>query len=192
MGRCAPAPDIPPIPGMCPSIAVLAGGGSGGSGSGDSAGDGNGDDNAATDSAGENAAGDGRGAPDYAKFPECGTASHPVDVVTGRAFTHPVADIDFPGPLPFEFERMYSSKMSTRDVGLGFGWGHTLGWQVEVERRRILVWNQQGTSTEFPMIPVGGEVLGPWGWVLRREAWGFAIDANDGLWRIFSQGDAEG
>jgi hypothetical protein len=26
-------------------------------------------------------------------------ASHPVDVVTGRAFTHPITEIGLPGPL---------------------------------------------------------------------------------------------
>ena len=93
MARTAPVPDIPPIPGMCPSIAVLAGGGDGGGGSGESAGDGDGDNNAAGDGSGEQAAGDGRGAPDYQKYPGCGYASHPVDVVTGRAFTHPVTDL---------------------------------------------------------------------------------------------------
>jgi hypothetical protein len=40
MARTAPVPNIPPIPGMCPSIAVLAGGGDGGGGSGKGAGDG--------------------------------------------------------------------------------------------------------------------------------------------------------
>ena len=46
MARTAPCPNIPPLPGMCPSIAVLAGGGDGSGGSGGSAGDGSGDDNA--------------------------------------------------------------------------------------------------------------------------------------------------
>ncbi|MEP7123484.1 MAG: DUF6531 domain-containing protein, partial [Byssovorax sp.] len=187
MARTAPVPDIPPIPGMCPSIAVLAGGGDGGGGSGESAGDGSGDDNAAGDGSGEQAAGDGRGAPDYQKYPGCGYASHPVDVVTGRAFTHPVVDLELPGPLPLVFERMYSSKMSNRDTGLGFGWGHSLGWEIEVRRRSIVVWNQQGTAVEFPMIAAGGETLGPWGWLLRREAWGFAVDAGDGCWHLFSE-----
>lgn len=187
MARTAPVPDIPPIPGMCPSIAVLAGGGDGGGGSGESAGDGDGDNNAAGDGSGEQAAGDGRGAPDYQKYPGCGYASHPVDVVTGRAFTHPVTDLALPGPLPLVFERMYSSKMSNRDTGLGFGWGHSFGWEVEVRRRSIVVWNQQGTAVEFPMIAVGGEALGPWGWLIRREAWGFAVDAGDGCWHLFSE-----
>jgi RHS repeat-associated protein len=192
MARSAPVPDIPPIPGMCPSIAVLAGGGDGGDGSGEDAGDGSGDDNAGGDNSADQAAGDGRGPPDFQRYPECGYASHPVDVVTGRAFTHPAIDLQLPGPLPLVFERMYSSKMSNRDTGLGYGWGHTFGWEIEVARRKISVWNQQGVAVEFPAIPVGGEAIGPWGWVIRREAWGFVVDANDGLWHVFSQPFEEG
>jgi RHS repeat-associated protein len=192
MARTAPAPNIPPIPGMCPSLAVLAGGGDGGGGSGGSAGDGSGDDNAGANQGGENAEADQRGAPDYEKYPECGYASHPVDVVTGRAFTHPITDLELPGPLPLAFRRMYSSKMAERDAGLGFGWGHTFGWEIEVRRRSIIVWNEQGIAVDFPMIPQGADVIGPWGWVLRREAWGFAVDADDGVWHLFSASEDEG
>ncbi len=173
---------------MCPSIAVLAGGGDGGGGSGSGAGDGSGDNQAGGSGSGDSAESDQRGAPDYAKYPVCGYASHPVDVVTGRAFTHPITDLELPGPLPFTFQRMYSSKMAARDTGLGFGWAHTLGWEIAVTRRRITVWNEQGIAVDFPMIPVGGETLGPWGWVVRRESWGFLVDAEDGLWHIFSLG----
>ena len=192
MARTAPVPDIPPIPGMCPSVAVLAGGGDGGGGSGDSAGDGSGDNNAGGSGSGAGAEGDQRGAPDYNKYPKCGYASHPVDVVTGRAFTHPILDLALPGPLPLSFKRMYSSKASTRDMGLGPGWAHSFGWEIEVQRRRITVWNEQGIAVDFPVIPVGGETLGPWGWVLRRETWGFAVDADDGVWHLFSAGDEAG
>ncbi|MFT3771923.1 MAG: DUF6531 domain-containing protein [Minicystis sp.] len=192
MARTAPAPNIPPIPGMCPSVAVLAGGGDGGSGSGNGAGDGEGDENAGAGQGGENAEADERGAPDYEKYPECGYASHPVDVITGRAFTHPIVELELPGPLPLRFARMYSSKMADRDAGLGFGWGHTFGWEIQVERRRIVVWNEQGVGVDFPVIRPGEEILGPWGWVLRREAWGFAVDADDGLWHIFSAATDEG
>jgi RHS repeat-associated protein len=177
---------------MCPSIAVLAGGGDGGGGSGGSAGDGNGDDNAGTSNGGESAEADKRGAPDYEKYPECGYESHPVDVVTGRAFTHPITDLELPGPLPLELRRMYSSKMAGRDVGLGYGWGHTFGWEIEVGRRRITVWNEQGIAVDFPVIPVGGEAVGPWGWVLRRESWGFAVDADDDRWHLFSAAEDGG
>ncbi|APR75267.1 Rhs-family protein [Minicystis rosea] len=192
MARTAPAPNIPPIPGMCPSVAVLAGGGDAGNGSGDGAGDGNGDENAGAGSGGENAEADARGAPDYEKYPDCGYESHPVDVVTGRAFTHPITDLELPGPLPLSFSRMYSSKMAERDTGLGFGWGHTFGWEVEVKRRSIVVWNEQGIAVDFPLIRPGEEVIGPWGWVLRREVWGFAVDADDGLWHLFSVAEDEG
>ena len=186
MARTAPAPNIPPIPGMCPSIAVLAGGGDGGGGSEDGAGDGDGDNNAGAGNGGQNAAADARGAPNYERYPECGYASHPVDVVTGRAFTHPIVDLSLPGPLPLDFARMYSAKMAGRDYGLGPGWGHTFGWEVVLECRRIVVWNEQGIAVDFPMIRPGDEVIGPWGWVLRRETGGCAVDADDGVWRIFS------
>ena len=192
MARTAPAPNIPPIPGMCPSVAVLAGGGDAGGGGGGGAGDGSGDNNAGAGSGGENAAGDGRGAPDPQRYPECGYASHPVDVVTGRAFTHPIVDLALGGPLPLRFARMYSSKMAGRDAGLGFGWGHTFGWEIEVGRRSITVWNAHGVAVDFPMIHAGAEAIGPWGWVLRRETWGFAVDADDGLWHLFSVAEDDG
>lgn len=192
MARTAPAPDIPPIPGMCPSVAVLAGGGDAGGGGGGSAGDGSGDEHAGAGQGGENAEADGRGAPDYERYPECGYASHPVDVVTGRAFTHPIVDLDLPGPLPLRFSRMYSSKMAGRDAGLGFGWAHTFGWEIEVTRRRVTVWNEQGVGVDFPPVRQGEEIIGPWGWVLRREAWGYAVDADDGLWHLFSHADDDG
>src|SRR6185369_17840242 len=106
MARTAPAPDLPPIPGMCPSVAVLAGGGDGGGGSGKGAGSGDGSEGAGAGSGGENAEGDGKGAPDPEKYPDCGTVSHPVDVVTGRAYTHPIVDLALPGPLPFVLQRI--------------------------------------------------------------------------------------
>jgi YD repeat-containing protein len=54
------------------------------------------------------------------------------------------------------------------------------------------VWTDGGVSVEFGMIPIGGEAIGPWGWVLRRDSWGFSVDASDGLWHIFSYGSNEG
>jgi YD repeat-containing protein len=183
--RSAPAPDLLPIPGMNQGMAIAAGsGGSGGDdGSAEEGGDGEG---AGGGSGGDDASGDNRDAPDYEKYPTCGTESHPVDVVTGRVFTHPVTDLELPGPLPFVFKRSYSSKASREDQGLGWGWGHSLGWFVELERRRVRVWNEKGVSVSFPVPQIGHSVLGDWGWVLRRELWGFAVDANDDVWRVFS------
>ncbi len=80
--------------------------------------------------------------------------------------------------------------MARRDAGLGHGWAHTLGWEIEVQRRQIRVWNEQGVAIDFPSIAVGEEVVGPWGWLLRREHGGFALDADDdGVWRRFAAAD---
>ena len=183
--RSAPAPDLLPIPGMNQGTAVAAG--SGGAGGGDgSAGEGGDGEGASGGSGGDDASGDNRTAPDKEKYPTCGTESHPVDVVTGQVFTHPITDLQLPGPLPFTFERAYSSTASKKDQGLGWGWAHSLGWFIEVERRRVRVWNEKGVSVSFEVPEIGHSVLGDWGWVLRRELWGFAVDANDEVWRVFS------
>ena len=75
----SPAPDAAAPPGMCPGIAVLGGGGG--------AGGGDGDGNGGKEGEGGGADGNADGAPDPGKYPDCGTASHPVDVVTGRSRT---------------------------------------------------------------------------------------------------------
>ena len=185
----SPAPNAGPA--MCPGVAVLAGGGGagGGDGSGNGGGDGNG---GGGDGSGNGAGGDGKQAPDPNKHPECGTASHPVDVVTGRAFTHPLVDLSLPGPLPLVFQRIYSSKMHQRDAGLGFGWAHSLGWEIEVGRRSLDVWNDQGLMTRFDEVPKPGEeILGPWGFLVRRNHQGFWLDIDDGLFRQFEPVDGE-
>lgn len=187
MARTAPVPNIPAIPGMCPGICVLGGGGGSGSGSGQGA-DGRGGGVGADGEGGADAtAGDARGAPDGTEFPGCGTASHPVDVVTGRAFTHPISELYLPGFIDLELERTYSSKMAHRDTGMGFGWGHTLGWELVVERRRVTVWSPKGVAVDFPLLEVGQETIGPWGWVLRRESWGYGVDVDDGHWYLLGQ-----
>jgi RHS repeat-associated protein len=187
----APVPNIVPIPGMAPGEAVAAGSGASGGDDGDAS---KGDDkeNAGTGKDGKDAEGDNRDAPDPAKNPTCGTESHPVDVVTGRVFTHPITDLELPGPLPFTFARSYSSKASREDQGLGLGWAHSLGWFVQVFRDRVRVWNELGVSVSFAIPEVGHTVLGDWGWVVRREADGFAVDANDDVWRFFTTTFDEG
>ena len=191
MARTAPAPDLPPIPGMCPSIAVLAGGGDGG-GSGAGGGSGDGGAGGGPEGGGENTGEDGKNAPDPSKNPKCGTESHPVDVVTGRAYTLPINDLALPGPLPLIFDRAHSSTSSRRDVGLGYGWSHSWGWEIEVHRRSVTVWSDRGVAVDFPMIAVGNDVIGPWGWVLRRDTWGWAVDTDDGRWLLFSASEDEG
>jgi RHS repeat-associated protein len=171
---------------MCPGVVVEGGGadsggagGGGGKGKGKKGGGGKGNGP-------DGSSGAKNGAPDPAKYPLCGTKSHPVDVVTGRAHTHPIEDFALGGPLPLVFTRSCSSAAASHDFGLGWGWAHTLGWLLEIRRDLIRVWTDKGTTVDFPLLPVGAEHLGPFGWVLRREPWGYALDADDDLWRIFS------
>lgn len=206
MARTAPAPNIPAIPGMNPGAFVMGGGGDGGgSGAGGGGAGGGGGGGAGGGKGGANANGGGKGAGGSGGCggPGACPGNHggnnggvakgdPVDVATGRVFTVPALDLRLPGPLPLEIRRSYSSFARDRDVGLGHGWTHSLGWTVEVGRRRIEVWTGDGVALFFPLIPVGAETLGPEGWVLRREAWGFAVDAGDDVWRIFSAADERG
>jgi YD repeat-containing protein len=76
--------------------------------------------------------------------------------------------------------------------GRRHGWGHTFGWEIEIGLRGVTVWNEQGIAVDFPAILPGGEVVGPWGWLLRRDVAGFALDADDGLWRRFSAAEERG
>lgn len=189
---------------MCPSVAVLAGGGDGGGGGGDGAGDGSGDNQAGAGAGGDGAGGDGRGAPGCGRSggqgcpgPHGGrgsiTRGDPVDAVTGRVLTLPVVDLALPGPLLLEFARSYSSSAHARDVGLGFGWGCSLGWEVHVERRNVRVLGEDGVATDFGDVPIGKGGLGAGGWLLLREAWGMVLDTGDGRQLFFAalrEGDA--
>ncbi|MFO0587428.1 MAG: RHS repeat-associated core domain-containing protein [Polyangiaceae bacterium] len=192
MARTAPFPNFPAIPGMNPGVFVLGGGhDGGGSGSGGGKGRGNGQGGSGGNG-GNNAGGDGKSAPDPNRYPDCGTAAHPVDVVTGRAFTHPILDVALPGPLPLRWHRVYSTAACERDFGLGWGWAHSLGWQIEVRRRSLYVWTDQGTKVAFPSLEIGGEVVGPFGWLLHRDEKGYLLDVDDGVLRRFAEPADEG
>jgi RHS repeat-associated protein len=175
----------PAPPGMCPGAVVESGGGAGGGGSGGN-GEGGPNDGGANDNG--NAA-DGTadaGGASGGENADCGTASHPVDVGTGRAFTHPIVDFELPGPLPLRFERSASSQAAGIDTGLGPSWSHTLGWQIEERRTKLRIWNNFGVYVDFPLLEVGQKHLGKWGWVVAREHWGYMVDKDDGCWRMFS------
>ncbi|MFO0555053.1 MAG: RHS repeat-associated core domain-containing protein [Polyangiaceae bacterium] len=187
--RSAPVPNIPPIPGMCPSMAVLAGGGdvgTGGNGSGDGTSGGSGEGGGGS---GDAASADSRGALDGS--PEATCVSDPVDVVTGKVFTFPCIDFVLAGPIELVFERRYSSKLARSDFGLGRGWCHTFGWSLEVRRDKLSITNDQGVVVDFPLLEQGEQHIGSWGWLLRRDASGYQLDIDDGLFRDF-EAAAEG
>ncbi|WP_049876270.1 DUF6531 domain-containing protein [Sorangium cellulosum] len=110
----------------------------------------------------------------------------PVDVVTGRVFTIPAVDLELPGPLPLSIVRSYTTAAFERDVGLGFGWSHSLAWEIEVRQRILRVWTDDG-PVDLDTMPVGAGVAGPHGWVLAREERGFVLDSGDGHWYVFAE-----
>jgi len=189
MGRTAPAPDIPPTPGMCPHVVVKAGGsqsgGSGGKGAGSGGGGSGGGPGGDGDGAGGGDPGAASGSPDGSKYKKQKGESDPVDVATGRVYTHPFFDLSIPGPLPLHIERVYSSHLAHRDVGLGYGWTHSLGWRVEVKTHRVRVWTETGVWIELPKPDVDHTAQGPYGWLLTRNAQGYVLDADDGVFREF-------
>jgi RHS repeat-associated protein len=171
---------------MNPGNFLGAGGGGGGGGSDSASEAGGNSQSTSTQTGGKDAVDDQRTAPDPEKYPTCGTESHPVDVVTGRVFTHPITDLALAGPLPFVFQRSYSSSACQEDRGLGFGWAHSLGWSIEVGARNVTVLTDRGVSVTFALPEIGHSVVGDWGWLVRRDNAGFALDVGDQRWRIFS------
>ncbi|XXX76340.1 RHS repeat-associated core domain-containing protein [Sorangium sp. So ce134] len=198
MARTAPVPNIPAIPGMNPGTFILGGGGAGGGGGGKS-----GRGNAAGQrgrgrNGGRGARGGGKGGRGCGQGSGAGcgnpvhggggrtTAGDPVDVSDGRVFTIPELDLVLPGPLPLFLERFYSTSALERDVGLGYGWTHSLAWEIEVRRRTLVVHLPDGTSVTTDLPELGGEADLGEGVVLRRDDTGFVVVDEDGLVHLFS------
>ncbi|WP_437601959.1 RHS repeat-associated core domain-containing protein [Sorangium sp. So ce590] len=192
----SPAPDAAAPPGMCPGIAVLGGGGGSGDGDGDgnggkrgSAGNGDGDgDGAGSD--GKNAQGCGSGSGSGCTNPKHGgggrtAAGDPIDIGTGRVYTLPAIDLALGGPLALLLERVYSTAAADRDVGLGYGWSHSLAWEVHARRRRVELVRHDGNIDVATIPELGGHVALGDGATLARHPWGFALTTNDGLVRFF-------
>ncbi|WP_437754826.1 RHS repeat-associated core domain-containing protein [Sorangium sp. So ce1389] len=202
MARTAPVPNIPAIPGMNPGVFVMGGGGGGGGSGGrggNGAGDGqggsgsNGGDGAEGGGKGAGACGtgstDGGGCPNHHGSGSSGRMSRgdPVDVVTGRVFTVPAVDVSFPGPLPLVIERTYSSSARDRDVGLGFGWTHSLAWQLLLRRGSLRIISFDGLEHDIGKVPPGTGIIGPHGWIVHREGTGFRLDLADGQHLVFGE-----
>jgi RHS repeat-associated protein len=191
---------------MCPGIAVAGGGGGAGGGSGGSAKKGKGKKGAGTKKKKKGAQGGKKSAKAGKKKGKdkstCGGAEgkcpgkhgggkkkgrgDPVDVTSGRVFTEEREDLFLPGALPLRWHRTYSSAMRDRDVGMGYGWSHTYGVELEVVRKRVTVWNGDGTLDEFELPDVGAVTLGEDALLLQREPWGFILDPDTDVRLIFS------
>jgi RHS repeat-associated protein len=112
------------------------------------------------------------------------SAGDPVDIATGIVFTTPATDLLLPGPLPLLIERFYRSGAIDRDVGLGWGWSHSLSWEVTEKRRALVVIAEDGISHPFARLN-DSLAEGPPGWLLARTSRGFQLDCGDGVRRCF-------
>ncbi|WP_437874585.1 RHS repeat-associated core domain-containing protein [Sorangium sp. So ce513] len=199
MARTAPVPNIPAIPGMNPGVFIMGGGGNGGGSGGKGGGkDGkggagngnNGGDSASESGRGAGACGQGSGGgcpnPAHGSGGQT-TAGDPVDVATGRVSTVPALDLVLPGPMRLVIARQYSSKAIERDVGLGFGWTHSLAWEIEERRRDLVLWRGDGTREQI-LRPEPGQLarLSPARSIAREE--GFYVLRDETGWnRYFRQ-----
>jgi RHS repeat-associated protein len=189
---------------MCPGVLIKAGG-AGGGGSGAGRGKGKGGKKKAKGKRGkENAEGGkknaaegtgkcgGAGGCPNPKHGNGGSASagDPVDVVTGRVYTIPTVDLALPGHLPLIIERSYNSLARERDVGLGFGWSHSLSWEIEARRRSGKVWGPEGTFWEFE-VPDGDEPVEFDTAVLYPAGDSYVLfDQDEGVTYVFAQDEA--
>ncbi|MGK3969997.1 RHS repeat-associated core domain-containing protein [Sorangium sp. So ce118] len=183
---------------MNPGTFILGGGGGGGGGRG-RGGRGRGGDQGAggkgggkgPSGGGKNAGacgpGSGGGCPNPTHGRGGGTsAGDPVDPVTGRVYTAKTVDLALGGMiLPLRIERSYSSETNDLDLGLGFGWSHSLAWAIEERRRTLRVVEPHAAPTEAEIPELGRPTPMPCG-VLRRHESGYTLEAG-GLLLVFGE-----
>jgi RHS repeat-associated protein len=187
MARTAPAPNIPPIPGMCPGLVVAAGGGDAGGGSGKGPGGGSGEGGAGTNTGKTDAEGGGNAAPNV----ECTQEGHPVDVATGRMFTEAL-DFALRGVFPLVWQRAYTVSRCEEDAGLGFGWTHNHAWTIELRRDATVLVDDGGVAQLLPLVGPGERLEVPYGRVVTREGSVLRLETRrDGLVRTFVPDDAD-
>jgi len=171
----------------------MGGGGGGGGGSGDGAGDGNGNGAADGDGNGEGAAGDGSGAGSCGNgangsCTNCSStaaAGDPVDVATGEVFTTPKTDLFLPGFFNVEITRRYSLGNRKHDGGLGWGWTHSLSWEMRIQRDHIEVRSGLGQIVKFAKLEHPGEESATQGWGLLRTAEGYFLRPGNEFFHFF-------
>ncbi|MFJ4134065.1 RHS repeat-associated core domain-containing protein [Pseudomonas cyclaminis] len=74
----------------------------------------------------------------------------PVSMVTGEELLT-LTDGVLDGILPFEWTRLYRTSAVEMDVGLGFGWSHSLAHRLVVSGDSVVWTDHENRSTEFPL-----------------------------------------
>ena len=201
MARTAPVPNIPAIPGMNPGVFVMGGGGAGG-GKGGKGGKGKGKGQGANgEGGGDGAEGGGAGAGNCGQGGAGGctscssstSAGDPVDVLSGEVFTLPQTDLSLPGPVRLTVLRSYSVQNRESDVGLGYGWSHTLAWRLTLTRREVIAHGPFGPPCAFDRKEAELGAFGDGAWILAKQPdGGYRLDTNDDFYHFFEPVDADG
>lgn len=112
----------------------------------------------------------------------------PVNLATGEEILQ-LIDFTLPGTVPLAWVRTYRSSASDRDHGLGYGWSHPLGEQLERGAETIHLLDSEGRRIPFPLPEIGGrshneaERLS----LLREDSERYSLASMDGgAVRIFS------
>ncbi|WP_336355914.1 RHS repeat-associated core domain-containing protein [Pseudomonas granadensis] len=74
----------------------------------------------------------------------------PVSMVTGEELLT-LTDAVLDGVLPFEFSRLYRSSAVEIDIGLGFGWSHSLAHRLEFCADEVVWVDHENRRTRFPL-----------------------------------------
>lgn len=198
MARTSPAPNIPPIPGMCPGVAVLGGGGGGGGAGGKGSKKGKGKKGAGKKKGKKGAKG-GKKNGKKGKKSKCGgngksakctkcssspTAGEPIDLASGAVIVPETVDMELPGPIGLEWQRSYDSADADSDGPLGYGWSFTFGWEFVVEGKLAFI-RHAGEVHEFSIPDIGDTSEADDGWVLERDEQGFGLWCGDDFIHVF-------
>ncbi|MBV7512178.1 RHS repeat-associated core domain-containing protein [Pseudomonas sp. PDM25] len=98
-------------------------------------------------------------APDQAKNPNGDSAdcvpltctnNCPVSMVTGEELLT-LTDGSLDGILPFDFTRLYRTSAAEIDIGLGFGWSHSLAHRLEIDGDTVIWIDHENRRTTFPL-----------------------------------------
>ncbi|WP_283189716.1 RHS repeat-associated core domain-containing protein [Pseudomonas sp. PMCC200344] len=97
--------------------------------------------------------------PDQAKNPNGDSADSvdktatnkcPVSMVTGEELLT-LTDGLLDGILPFDFTRLYRTSAAEIDIGLGFGWSHSLAHRLEIDGDTVIWIDHENRRTSFPL-----------------------------------------
>ncbi|KJZ47117.1 RHS repeat-associated core domain-containing protein [Pseudomonas fluorescens] len=97
--------------------------------------------------------------PDQAKNPNGDSADSvdktatnkcPVSMVTGEELLT-LTDGSLDGILPFDFTRLYRTSAAEIDIGLGFGWSHSLAHRLEIDGENVIWLDHESRRTTFPL-----------------------------------------